>query len=96
MNHIADAKWSAPTWVQHSAATSSILVLKRQCFLCRESIRFGTPLRKHCRLNRLMAHEIPYWDYTFLAEGDCGSDGFKVEHGDHFWADTDGNDQLMT
>jgi hypothetical protein len=37
-----------------------------------------------------MAHEIPYWDYTFLAEDDCGSDGFKVEHGDHFWADTDG------
>ena len=29
-----------------------------------------------------MAHEIPYWDYTFLAEDDCGIDGFKVEHGD--------------
>jgi hypothetical protein len=43
-----------------------------------------------------MAHEIPYWDYIFLAEDDCGSDGFKVEHGGHFWADTNGNDQLLT
>ena len=43
-----------------------------------------------------MAHEIPYWDYTFLAEDDCGSDGFKVEHCDNFWADTDGYDQLLT
>ena len=92
MNQIVDAKWSAPTWVAHSATTSSILALKRQCLLYRESIHFDTTLSKHCRLNRLMADEIPYWEYTFLADDDCGSDGFKVEYDDHFWADKDGNE----
>jgi hypothetical protein len=42
-----------------------------------------------------MAGEIPYWEYAFLAEGDCGSDGFKVEYGDHLWADKDENDTLL-
>ena len=42
-----------------------------------------------------MADEIPYWEYTFLADDDCGSDGFKVEYDDHFWADKDGNDLLL-
>jgi hypothetical protein len=95
MNHIFVTKWSAPTLVAHSATTSSILSLKRQCLLCRESIYFGTPLRKHCRLNSLIADEIPYWEYKFLAEDDCGRDGFKVEYDDYFWADKDGNDFLL-
>jgi hypothetical protein len=34
-----------------------------------------------------MAGEIPYWEYTCLAEGDCGSDDFEVEYGDRLWAD---------
>jgi hypothetical protein len=42
-----------------------------------------------------MAIEIPYWEYTFLAEGDCGSDGFKIEYDGHFWTDKDGNDSLL-
>ena len=42
-----------------------------------------------------MADEISYWEYTFLAEDDCGSDGFKAEYSDHLWADTDGNDTLL-
>jgi hypothetical protein len=46
-------------------------------------------------MNRLVAGEIPYREYAFLAEGDCGSDGFKVEYGDHLWANTDGNDTLL-
>jgi hypothetical protein len=90
--HRGSAKWSALTWIAHSVTTSSILVLKRQCLLCRKPIHFGTPLSKHCRLNRLMADEIPYWEYTFLAEYDWGSDGFKVYYGDHFWADKDENE----
>ena len=42
-----------------------------------------------------MAGEIPYWEYTFLAEDDCGSDGLKVECDDQFWADKDGIDLLL-
>jgi hypothetical protein len=42
-----------------------------------------------------MAGEIPYWQYTLLAEEDYGSDGFKVECDDDFWADKDGNGLLL-
>jgi hypothetical protein len=42
-----------------------------------------------------MADEIPYWEYTFLAEDDCGSNGFKVEYGGNLWADKDGNGTLL-
>jgi hypothetical protein len=42
-----------------------------------------------------MAEEILYWEYTFLAEDDCGGDGFKVECGEHLWADKDGIGTLL-
>jgi hypothetical protein len=55
---------------------------------------FLHPTEKALPFDCLMADEIPYWEYIFLTEDDCGSDGFKAEHDDNFWADKDGNEFL--
>jgi hypothetical protein len=39
-----------------------------------------------------MVDQVLYWEYTFLAEDDFGSNSFKAEYSINFRADKDGND----